>query len=308
MLIDEAEAIRRLTACIKDAVRSCIHDRDRIGVAFSGGIDSSLIAAIAASIDPDIKLYTVGVHGSHDINHARKAAALLGMEDRLRICECTEMDIEAAIPRVLHAIVPRPAGGGIDGRQRSPLQTTNPVAAGIGICMYLVSRCAHEHGTGSLLTGQGADELFAGYKRYEQAFDDGVLGIELEKDVLALPAQIGRDVAVADLCDVELCLPICNSDVVGIARSIDARLKMQKDGGGYVRKYILRRVSEQYIPHRLAWAPKKAAQYGTGVQNALHRMARRQGLGQEEFLHRVFKDGHTRSSKTLPKLQKTDAD
>ena len=271
MLIDEAEAIRCLTACIKDAVQSCIKDRGRIGVAFSGGIDSSLVAAIAASIDPDIELYAVGMHGSHDINHAEKAAALLGMDDQLRICECTEADIESAIPRVLHAV-----------------ETTSPVATGIGICMYLVSKCAHEYGTGSLLTGQGADELFAGYKRYEQAFDDGVLGIELEKDVLVLPAQIRRDVLVADLCGVELCLPICNRDVVDIARSIDARLKMQKDEGGYVRKYILRRVSEQYLPHRLAWAPKKAAQYGTGVQNALYRMARRQGLRQEEFLNRVF--------------------
>jgi len=291
MLIDEAEAIRELTACIKDAVQSCMAERGSIGVAFSGGIDSSLIAAIAASIDPDIELYAVGMHGSHDINHAEKAAALLGMEDRLRICECTEADIESAIPQVLHAI-----------------KTTSPVASGIGICMYLVSRCAHEHGTGLLLTGQGADELFAGYKRYEQAFDDEVLGIELEKDVLALPAQIGRDVSVADLCGVELCLPICNSDVVDIACGIDARLKMRKDAGGYKRKYILRRVSEQYLPHRLAWAPKKAAQYGTGVQNALGRMARRQGLGQEEFLNRVFEDRRTRSSQTLPKLQKTDAD
>jgi len=253
MLIDEAEAIRELTACIKDAVQSCMAERGRIGVAFSGGIDSSLIAAIAASIDPDIELYAVGMHGSHDINHAEKAASLLGMEDRLRICECTEADIESAIPQVLHAI-----------------KTTSPVAS--------------------------------------EAFDDGVLGIELERDVLALPAQIERDALVADLCGVELCLPICNSDVVDIACGIDARLKMRKDEGGYKRKYILRRVSEQYLPHRLAWAPKKAAQYGTGVQNALGRMARRQGLGQEGFLNRVFKDDHTRSSQTLPKLQKTDAD
>jgi asparagine synthase (glutamine-hydrolysing) len=79
---------------------------------------------------------------------------------------------------------------------------------------------------------------------------------------------------------------------------------MQKDDGGYVRKYILRRVSEQYLPPRLAWAPKKAAQYGTGVQSMLRRMARRQGLGQEEFLNRVFKDGHTRSSQTLPEITK----
>ncbi len=306
MQTDEAEAIRYLTACIKDAVRSCMAGRDRIGVAFSGGIDSSLVAAIAASIDPDIELYAVGMHGSHDINHAEKAAALLGMEDRLRICECTEADIESAIPQVLHAIMPRPASGGIDGRHMQPLQTqtASPVATGIGICMYLVSRCAHAHGTRLLLTGQGADELFAGYKRYEQAFDDGVLGIELEKDVLALPAQLKRDVAVAKLCGVELCLPIYSRDVVNIARGIDARLKMRKDEGGYVRKYILRRVSEQYLPHRLAWAPKKAAQYGTGVQNAIGKMARRQGLRQEEFLNRVFKDDRTRSSPTPPEITK----
>ena len=271
MQTNEAEAIRCLTACIKEAVRSCMAERDHIGVAFSGGIDSSLVAAIAASIDPDIELYAVGMHGSHDLNHAEKAAALLRMEDRLRMCECTEADIESAIPQVLQVI-----------------ETTNPVAAGIGICMYLVSKCAHEHGTGLLLTGQGADELFAGYKRYEQAFEDGVLGIELEKDVLALPVQLGRDALVAELCGVELGLPICDRDVVDVARGIDARLKMQKDEGGYVRKYILRRVSEQYLPHRLAWAPKKAAQYGTGVQNALYKMARRQGLRQEEFLSRVF--------------------
>ncbi len=223
MLIDEAEAIRCLTAGIKDAVQSCMAERGRIGVAFSGGIDSSLVAAIAASIDPDIELYAVGMHNTHDINHAEKAAALLGMEDRLRICECTEADIDSVIPRVLHAI-----------------KTTSPVSAGIGICMYLVSRCAHEHGTGLLLTGQGADELFAGYNRYEQHCDDGVLGIELEKDILALPAQISRDALVAELCNVEFCLPICNHNVVDIARGIDVRLKMRKDEGGYERKYILR--------------------------------------------------------------------
>ncbi|MEA1894645.1 MAG: asparagine synthase C-terminal domain-containing protein [Euryarchaeota archaeon] len=273
MQTNETEAIRELTACIKDAVRLCMKDRDHIGVAFSGGIDSSLVAAIAASIDPDIELYAVGMHGSHDVNHAEKAAALLGMGDRLRICECTEADIESAIPRVLHA-----------------MKTTSPVAAGIGICMYLVSKCAHECGTGLLLTGQGADELFAGYKRYEQAFDDGVLCIELEKDVLTLPGQIGRDVLVAELCGMELCLPICNHDVVDVACGIDARLKLRKEGGEYIRKYILRRVSEQHLPHRLAWAPKKAAQYGTGVQNALYKMAHRQGLRQEDFLSRVFDD------------------
>jgi len=266
-IIDESEAISKLRAGITDAVRSCM--RGHAGIALSGGIDSSLVAAIAGSINPDIELYAVGMRGSHDVKQAQQASALLGLGDRLHVCECTDAEIESAIPRVVRAI-----------------QTTNPVSVGIGICMYLVSQCAHADGTGLLLTGQGADELFAGYKRYEQACDSGRLELdrELEKDIRALPDQIKRDVAVAELNCVELCLPICNHDVVDIARRIDSKLKMKRVGDEYTRKYILRKVSEDYLPRELAWAPKKAAQYGTGVQNALRRMARRQGVGQAEFL------------------------
>ncbi len=266
-IIDESEAISKLRVGITDAVRSCM--RGHTGIALSGGIDSSLVAAIARLINPDIELYAVGMRGSHDVKHAQQAATLLGLSDRLHICECTEAEIESAIPLVVHAI-----------------QTANPVSVGIGICMYLVSQCAHADGTELLLTGQGADELFAGYKRYEQAYDSRGLELdrELEKDIHALPNQIKRDVAVAELNCVELCLPICNRNVVAIARRIDSKLKMTRVGDECTRKYILRKVSEDYLPPELAWAPKKAAQYGTGVQNALRRMARRQGVGQAEFL------------------------
>ncbi len=279
----EVETIRKLRICIEDAVRSCIVGQRRTahagctghaGVAFSGGIDSSLVAAIAQSLDPDIELYTVGMPGSHDVRSARRAAALLGLSDRLRVCECTEEAIESAIPPVLRAT-----------------RSTNPVAAGVGVCMYLVAQCAHKHETGLLLTGQGADELFAGYKRYESAFDSGIDDLKrvLEKDVLALPAQIKRDTAVAKLFDVTLCTPIFSPEVVAAACNIDAGLKMRREGGEggeYTRKYILRKVSEQYLPPELAWAPKKAAQYGTGVQGVLRRLARKGGVGQEEMLRR----------------------
>ena len=272
MHIDESEAQTFHKSLIKnfeDAVRSCMHDHT--GVAFSGGIDSSLIASIAKSFNPDIELCTVGMHGSYDIKHARRAAALLGLEDRLRIYECTGADIESAIPRAIGAI-----------------ESTNPVAVGIGVCMYLVSQCAHTNGIRFLVTGQGADELFAGYKRYEQAFDDGILDHELEKDVLALPAQIKRDVAVAQLNHVELYMPML--DLADIAARIDVKLKMRKEGSNYIRKYILRRVSEDYLPAELVWAPKKAVQYGTGIQNALRRMARKRGLGQEDLLRQYSPD------------------
>ena len=249
---------------IMDSVRLCMYGCD--GVAFSGGIDSSLIASVAASMNPGIELYTIGMSGSHDLKQAERAATLLGLRDRLHICECTLADTRSALLPVMRAI-----------------GSTSPVAVGIGLCMYFVSRCAHTHGNSVLLTGQGADELFAGYKRYEQAFDDGGLDHELEKDLLALPDQVARDAAVAQLNGVELRMPMLCPDVVNLSRKIDVRLKIRR-GDGYVRKYILRKASEEYLPAELAQAPKKAAQYGTGIQNVLHRMARRDGVTQEDFL------------------------
>ena len=260
----ETKIAHKLINHIIDSVRLCMPNCD--GVAFSGGIDSALIASVAASINPRIKLYAIGMSGSHDLKQAEQAATLLGLHDQLHICECAPAEIKSAIPPVVRAI-----------------RSTSPVAVGIGLCMYFVSRCAHVHGDSVLMTGQGADELFAGYKRYEQAFDDGGLESELNKDLLTLPDQLARDAAVAQLNNVELRMPMLGPDVVNLARKIDVRLKIHR-GDGYIRKYILRKASENYLPTEIAQAPKKAAQYGTRIQSALRKMARRDGLTQEDFL------------------------
>lgn len=264
----ETKIAHKLINRISDSVRLCMPDCD--GIAFSGGIDSALIASVATSLNPRIELYTIGMSGSHDIKQAERAATLLGLHDRLHICECAPADIKSAIPQVVRAI-----------------GSTSPVAVGIGLCMYFVSRCAHVRGDSVLLTGQGADELFAGYKRYEQAFDDGGLDRELKKDLLALPDQVARDAAVAQLNGVKLRMPMLCPDVVDLARKIDVRLKIRR-GDGYVRKYILRKASEEHLPAEIAEAPKKAAQYGTGIQNALRKMARRERVTQEDFLRGMW--------------------
>ncbi|HIE31515.1 MAG TPA: asparagine synthase [Methanosarcinales archaeon] len=260
----ETKIAQMLMDRIRDSVRLCMHDCS--GVAFSGGIDSSLIAFVAASMNPEIGLYAIGMRGSHDMKQAEKAATLLGLHDRLHLCECTPEDIKSALLPVMHAT-----------------GSTNPVAVGIGLCMYFVSGCASKYGASVLLTGQGADELFAGYKRYEQVFDDGGLDRELERDMLALHDQVERDAAVARLNGVELRMPMLCSGVIDLAREIDAGLKIRRQDG-YIRKYILRRASAGHLPAELAQAPKKAAQYGTGIQNVLRRMARRDGVTQGEFL------------------------
>ncbi|MCK5108832.1 MAG: asparagine synthase, partial [Methanosarcinales archaeon] len=110
---------------------------------------------------------------------------------------------------------------------------------------------------------------------------------ELKKDLLALPDQVARDAAVAQLNGVKLRMPMLCPDVVDLACTIDVRLKIRR-GDGYVRKYILRKASEEHLPTEIAEAPKKAAQYGTGIQNALRKMARRERVTQEDLLRGMW--------------------
>ena len=115
-------------------------------IAFSGGLDSSLLAALCK----DAKLYSAGMKGSHDIGQTKKAAQLLDLQDNLHLHELTMDELETALPCVINAI------GSTDAMQVS-----------IALPLYFASKDAHSDGIRVILSGQGADELFAGYKRYE---------------------------------------------------------------------------------------------------------------------------------------------
>lgn len=232
---------------LEPAIREAVRLRGGQGVvALSGGVDSTLVAALAR-----LPCLAVGVNGSHDLERAASAAGLLGLECSRVVIHREE--VEEAFKSVLR-VIPR----------------KSPVDAAIATTQFFIARAARDRGYDRVLTGQGADELFGGYARYLNARD---IESQLARDFATLGAQAERDQAVAALHGVLLSMPYLDLRVVNAAHALPAERKVS----GSLRKVALREVAGKHIPHELAWAEKKAMQYGSGVAKEIGRLARNRG-------------------------------
>lgn len=235
---------------------------DKMGILFSGGLDSSLLALIASKYG-DVVLYTAGAEGSQDLEWARSVSAELDLPLREYVFDLK--DIEDAIPRVMFAI-----------------EEPNPMNLAIGIPMYFATKLAGEDGIKILLSGQGADELFGGYAKYLKRPE------LMERDVLELGEKnLVRDDKVAMLNGVEGRLPVLDLNVIKLALSMPLNYKIE-DG---IRKRILREVAlEMGLPKRVGFREKKACQYGSNSQRMIEKIAKRRGLRLREFARNIYDD------------------
>ncbi len=249
---DHETAIEAVRTAIETAVGAV--DTDGLALAFSGGIDSALLAALL-----DVPLYTVGFPDSHDLTAARTAAALLDAE--LREVILTHEDIERALTPVVEAV----------GR-------TNAMDIQIALGLYFAGEQIAADGFETVALGQGADELFGGYAKVEKAPDDHRVEADTvrgaRREVMkTLPDQLERDVLTLRAAGVEPVTPLLHDAVVHAALALPDELLVSEKH----RKVALRRAVYDWLPKELACRPKKAMQYGTLVSRELDRLARQAG-------------------------------
>ena len=250
----ERDAIEDLAAAIDDTLRSI--DPDRVAIAFSGGVDSALVATGFE----DAPCYVAGFPGSHDIEAASEAASLMNRE--LRVVELSHGDLIEAVPRLAQAI----------GR-------TNPMDISIALPLFLVAEAAADDGYDRLALGQGADELFGGYAKHVEPADDHRVDATTVRGAVreilrTLPDQLERDVLALGAVDVEPVTPYLHDRVVAAALRLPASLLATPTE----RKIALRQIAAETLPDRIAAADKKAVQYGTYVSRELDRLARQNGF------------------------------
>ena len=245
----------QLNHYLHEAVEKRLKGLSEVGVMFSGGVDSTLLAYLSKELDVDTILYTVGHKDSVDVKYAESAAELMDLPIRTKIVDVE--DIKYYLPLVLRSI-----------------EEFNVMKLGVGLPVYIAAEMAHNDDLKVILSGQGADELFAGYHRYLEYYQSK--GEEVKEDLISdllniYHVNLQRDDAVTMASSVELRVPYLDLDVINMAINIPIKYKIDNNNDS-LRKCILRRVAlESGIPKEIAFRPKKAAQYGSGIHKILVR-------------------------------------
>jgi len=270
---DLDSAARRLSELLVESIRNRAGDSRRVAVAYSGGVDSAVVASSSRLAGLDVELFTVTMRDNGELEHAEKSAEALGL--RLVAKKYSPSDLRQVIRKVLWRI-----------------EKPDVMNLAIAVPMFWAAQLAEENGFQLIFAGQGADELFGGYDRYIAAYHrEGPEEASrlMTRDIQNLSgSSFERDEQATSGSRVELRLPFANLDLVRYVQSLPLDLKI----GGVeeaLQKHVLRRVAQlQGIPRFISEKPKRALQYTTGVEAAIRLVAGQESLAPHEYVSRFY--------------------
>jgi asparagine synthase (glutamine-hydrolysing) len=245
----------RLKSVLYDTVNFSLKDNDRAIIAFSGGVDSTLLAKICLDLKKKLCLVTIGFHNSHDIQFSKKISSLLSFPHDHLSFEITEPKFRECF-----------------GYIKSTMNCNNISHIENCIAFLYLSKAMKDRNLGfSFATANGLDELFCGYDRYRLYFDGGCNSVaefmdEKLKNEFHLMNEIRTVTSVNGVMSVQ---PFLNKDFIDFAKQIPLQYKIHGHND-LMRKHIIREVAlEIGVPRESAMYPKKALQYGSLIHKYL---------------------------------------
>ncbi len=243
--------IRELRSTVERAVGKRLMSDVPLGAFLSGGVDSSIIAAVARRNMDSLHTFTVGVEGSRDLEAARTVARHLDTIHHEYVL--TADALREKLPEIIYYL---------ESFDRDLVRSAIPC--------YFTSRLAADH-VKVILTGEGADELFAGYAYYKGIDDPDLLGLELRRSVQSLHnINLQRVDRMTMAHSIEGRVPFLDLEMIHLAQRIPPRLKLPGDGGP--EKWILRKAFEDLLPHEILWREKEQFDEGSGTVDLLERV------------------------------------
>ncbi len=248
---DEAQAAIRDTLVV--AVRERMMADVPVGVFLSGGLDSSVVAAILArASEPgnSVHSFSAGTPDSPDLLAARVVAEALGLEHHERVY--TDQDVVDVLPTVVEAT-----------------ESYEPSLIRSAVPNYLLSELAAQH-VKVVLTGEGADELFAGYHHLRE-LDEETLRAALVDGVATLHhLNLQRCDRVTMAHGLEARVPFLSRDMLAVAQRIPIQWKLLGEDGQ--EKRLLREAFSGWIPEEILWRRKEQFGDGSGTADAMDRV------------------------------------
>lgn len=250
--------VQVLRKALEDAVERQLMSDVPYGVLLSGGLDSSIISAVAKKFAskriesdnketawwPQLHSFAIGLDGSPDLKAAKKVAEHIGS---------VHHEIHYTIQEGLDAI--RDVIYHIETYDVTTVRASTP--------MYLLARYIKSMGVKMVLSGEGADEIFGGYLYFHKAPN----AEEFHKETVRKLSKLHQyDCLRANKSlaswGVEGRVPFLDKEFIDVAMRLNPKDKMA--GNGKIEKHILRKAFEDYLPQEVAWRQKEQFSDGVG--------------------------------------------
>jgi len=231
-----------------------------IGVAFSGGVDSSLLAKVCKDAGKNVTLLTVSFSNKKDIEVSSEVSKALGLDLSHELISLDEL--ENGLKTVLALI-----------------EFDRTVRLENSTCFYYVFKLASRHGLSTVLSANGIDELFCGYYAYTRHFGDETAMSNLMKTLIATARKDKHEIdKISASFGIRHVCPFLSKSFVDSAAEIPFKLKIKSEDDR-LRKHIVREVAlEIGVPKSAAFRAKKALQYSSGIHKAIAQLARKKGF------------------------------
>ncbi|MEW5896555.1 MAG: asparagine synthase C-terminal domain-containing protein, partial [Nanoarchaeota archaeon] len=275
-IIEKKEEAKRN---LKEKFISALKERlpaEKFGLFFSGGIDSTFIAAACKVLGKkpgkDFICYTVGFQEDtkepEDVLEAKKIAKELGFKLKHRIYNLNEA--EEIIKKTVKIL--------------KNVKKADVVNAGVGAVVLAAIELGKKDNLRYFFSGLGSEEIFAGYERHAKVKNVADVNEECWQGLKSMWGRdLVRDFHLAKELNVAIATPFLDKELIRYTMTIPGEWKIRDD----VKKVILREVAEEFLG-KFAWRKKKAAQYGSCFDKAISKLARRNGFKlKKEWLEKL---------------------
>ena len=234
-----------LKNALVEALTEIVNEESSLAVAFSGGIDSSLLAQLCIDIGTKVTLLTVGFPGSPDIEFSKVVAKKLGVPHKL--LELEKEDFHNKQRNICQKL----GYGNISHIENC-------------IAFFYLGMLARQNGLGLILTANGCDELFCGYDRFRSIYEYGNARImqliheKIENEVILMK----KVESIITEFGIKAKHPFLSEKFISVALkiSIDNKIKGYDD---FIRKHILREVAVMIgVPRKLQRSLKRLCSMG----------------------------------------------